>query len=460
MKVFLSSVFRGLEQVRAKVRDQLLSLGYTVWWAEDDKRLRNARPEIVRAICLAALDSCDFYLGIFPARYGSDPLGVAFTEMEYHHAVSLALPRMLYRLQDHQLVSSDQRLKQSAFFTLLFDRDISMPTPTLIRSKKALLEQIPSDFGNASILPSRSQASPWNIPVLESLVTNSASASGILTSGNPSTSHAATLLAAESKRSLPRAQVTGLALLADLMRQSTSFVRSDLRRLDDFLVSWIYVAAWTGIKGPLGQTAAAKARIVLHQLLGDPAGIYRLAGGVSSGYYSDRRIPLARRWANVSLRTGHESNLLGSIALAEGNIPVAKTEFFNVITKPSNSADNFALHLGYYGLCSVREGNARQGLHDIDVALSTNQLDPTTTTRIFRTKASALLFVNAKKEAAAAAREALLIAKSHGLVGQERKASNLLQNFSHSAAGSHSPTLSPLTMPAGGTPSRASKGCP
>src|ERR1039458_5156467 len=119
--VFLSSVFIGLGGFRSRGRDLLRSLGFSVWWAVALPWPTAPAPEWTAAVCLAGVEESDYYLGIYPGRYGSDPLGVGFTELEYHHAVRNGLPVHTYQLNDRNAVVEEQRITQRGFLNLLQD---------------------------------------------------------------------------------------------------------------------------------------------------------------------------------------------------------------------------------------------------------------------------------------------------------------------------------------------------
>ena len=124
IRVFLSSVFGTLRKVRHAVHDRLIGLGYEVWWAEGHPQLWNLSDDLIRAACLQGIESSDVYIGIYPTRYGSDPLDLAFTALEYHHAVSIGLPRFLYVIRNRHFVTDDQKLKQQGFLHLIRDHDL------------------------------------------------------------------------------------------------------------------------------------------------------------------------------------------------------------------------------------------------------------------------------------------------------------------------------------------------
>src|SRR5437868_1609994 len=145
-RVFLSSVFGTLKRVRQAVYDQLIALGYEVWWAEDHPHLRNLPNDLIRTYCFQGLESSDVYLGIYPTRYGSDPLELAFTELEYHYAVSIGLPRFLYVIRNKHFVTDDQRVKQRGFLYLIKDRELSSIKPSRVSSLSELLTRISIDF--------------------------------------------------------------------------------------------------------------------------------------------------------------------------------------------------------------------------------------------------------------------------------------------------------------------------
>jgi tetratricopeptide (TPR) repeat protein len=421
-RVFLSSVFQSLAPVRKALHDRLIELGYDVWWAEDFPELRTLPAELVRAVCLQGEES-DIYLGVFPSRYGSDPLGLAFTELEYHHAVSLGRPRFLYVLGDRRFVTVDQKAKQAAFLHLVRDRHLSPIKPTRVNSISELISRVSADFENLYRLPLLPSVPPWQAPCVERIVSSAAAIAA--PSGLPDLSpwDAARFLYDVANRSFQEARVLGLAFLQRFFSSQSWTDRSFLRGLDEFLNAWTYVSAWTGVRGPLGQTSISKARIVLSQMLNDYSRVYDLAGAVASGLYSDRRLAAARKWYEVARRSQPLPGLLGFIALAEGNVEKAKLCFEDMLFRQNMDIDSWANYVSAYGFCLVRQGKQREGLrHYEEVLKDRHRLRNTTLARIYRRTAEAYRYISDINAALEFNNLAASVAWDSGLKDQWRKA--------------------------------------
>lgn len=117
-----------------------------MWWAEGFSWPKSPTSHWTAAVCLSGVEECDYYLGIYPSRYGSDPLGIAFTEMEYHHAASRLMPRFLYQLYDRVAQPVDQRIRQSGFLNLLRDPDVAPAPLHRVESCAALLRSVERDL--------------------------------------------------------------------------------------------------------------------------------------------------------------------------------------------------------------------------------------------------------------------------------------------------------------------------
>ena len=93
-KVYISSTFEDLKEYRAEVLKTLRRMQQEVI-AMEDYAAADERP---LAKCLADVEKCDYYLGIFAKRYGfiapndngENPEGKSITELEYRHAVRTA----------------------------------------------------------------------------------------------------------------------------------------------------------------------------------------------------------------------------------------------------------------------------------------------------------------------------------------------------------------------------------
>lgn len=425
-RVFLSSVFGTLGKVRRAVHDRLIALGYEVWWAEDHPQLRNLSNDLIRAVCLQGIESSDIYLGIYPTRYGSDPLELAFTELEYHHAVSIGLPRFLYVIRNRHFVTDDQKIKQDGFLKLIKDHDLSSIKPSQVHSLPELLTRISIDFELLNRTPQSFNVPPWSAPSLERIRSSSISVIAPAVSSDISLNEAADYLKRVSNQSFQEAAVLGLAYIQKFLSEPNWHSRKFVKDLDEFLGAWSYVAAWAGVGGALGQTNISKARIVLCQMQKDYPRVYDLAGNVASGLYAERHIQAARKWYEISRRFERHFEklpwLLGPLELADGNLEKAKSAFLEILNHPGLDEDNQALHLGYYGLCLIREGNKRGGLRHLGEALNIKTLRATTSTRIYRSLAESYLNIGDIDAAIQSCEYAASIARENALRGQLHKA--------------------------------------
>lgn len=100
-RIYVSSTFTDLKEHRAAVIRALRRIQKGVI-AMEDAAARNARP---LDQCLADVESCDAYVGIFAHRYGyipphDNPERKAITELEYRHATKLEKPRLIFLLKE------------------------------------------------------------------------------------------------------------------------------------------------------------------------------------------------------------------------------------------------------------------------------------------------------------------------------------------------------------------------
>ena len=117
-------------------------------------------------MCLAGIDASDVYLGVYSARYGSDPLELSFTELEYHYAAQRGIPRLTYVLPDAGFTTIDQELKQRGFLLLARDSDLvtctdgrtSPNASSLLSLIEADIEQFRRD-SESGVLPTAARPS-------------------------------------------------------------------------------------------------------------------------------------------------------------------------------------------------------------------------------------------------------------------------------------------------------------
>ncbi len=96
-KVFLSSTTADLAQHRELVSRTLRALRMWVTTMEDFVLGGSVRTPLDE--CVTQLTSCDLYVGVLGARYGSvHQSGLSYTELEFDAASRLQIPRLIYML--------------------------------------------------------------------------------------------------------------------------------------------------------------------------------------------------------------------------------------------------------------------------------------------------------------------------------------------------------------------------
>jgi hypothetical protein len=95
MKVFISSVRRGLESERDYLPDFLSALGHTPLRFEDF----SAQNLTSRGACLSGVHEADVYLLLLGAHYGSaiDDSGISATEEEFNTATARGIPIYVFK---------------------------------------------------------------------------------------------------------------------------------------------------------------------------------------------------------------------------------------------------------------------------------------------------------------------------------------------------------------------------
>lgn len=101
MKVYLSSTFRDLTDYREKAYRQLRRLRHDVISMEDAV----AAHQLPLRQCLADVESCDVYVGLFAWRYGfvpkdDNPGRLAITELEYRQALKCGKTCLIFLLDE------------------------------------------------------------------------------------------------------------------------------------------------------------------------------------------------------------------------------------------------------------------------------------------------------------------------------------------------------------------------
>ncbi len=118
MKVFLSSTYSDLIEHRKAAHDALEQLGLHVIWME----AFGARPEESTRACLAEIEACDLFVGIYAHRYGYIPAGAerSITEQEFDHARKLGKPIFAFIVHEEhpwppKHIEHDKRASLDAF---------------------------------------------------------------------------------------------------------------------------------------------------------------------------------------------------------------------------------------------------------------------------------------------------------------------------------------------------------
>ena len=113
IKLFLSSVSRGLEQLREQIIGDL----HTATFEVHNMEIFGARPDLPLEVCLKELRKCDAAVVIVGPRYGSlTPAGdVSFTHEEYREACRRGLRVMAFVLPVANGVDDEERKRLEAF---------------------------------------------------------------------------------------------------------------------------------------------------------------------------------------------------------------------------------------------------------------------------------------------------------------------------------------------------------
>jgi hypothetical protein len=100
LRIFISSTWVDLQPERQAVERALQRMSSTSFVGME---YFGSRPGTPKDACIAEIDQCDVYIGIFAHRYGAiDPeSGLSFTQLEYRHAQERGLPFLIYFKDDN-----------------------------------------------------------------------------------------------------------------------------------------------------------------------------------------------------------------------------------------------------------------------------------------------------------------------------------------------------------------------
>jgi hypothetical protein len=114
IRVFVSSVSKGLVPVRQQILSQLRTAGYDVGAMESF----GAQSDPPLDVCLRELRKSDVVVLMVGPRYGSLlPQGISYTQAEFREARALGLPVLAFRVPDGPEVEQDEKDKLAAFLT-------------------------------------------------------------------------------------------------------------------------------------------------------------------------------------------------------------------------------------------------------------------------------------------------------------------------------------------------------
>jgi hypothetical protein len=106
-QVFVSSTFTDLKEERKKIIENLINAKYIPAGMEMFSASNDEQFKYIKKI----LDTCDYYILVIGARYGSinPTTGISYTEQEYDYAVSKNIPVLAFLHNDPYNLPADKR---------------------------------------------------------------------------------------------------------------------------------------------------------------------------------------------------------------------------------------------------------------------------------------------------------------------------------------------------------------
>ena len=103
-KVFISSVYWGLENVRAQLYDWAKASGYEAWvFEKSEPGLGKTTPQNIQRVCLQHVDSSALYIAILHQGYGTSAefhlANVSLVDLEFFEAFKEGKPILVYILE-------------------------------------------------------------------------------------------------------------------------------------------------------------------------------------------------------------------------------------------------------------------------------------------------------------------------------------------------------------------------
>jgi len=101
--VFISSVYRGLDDLRHRMKEAAEEAGLAAWIFEEVDELRGAPPQKSQKVCLDNVDASDLYVAVFHRGYGSSAAnhlaGISLVDLEFFEAFRKQKPIRVYVLE-------------------------------------------------------------------------------------------------------------------------------------------------------------------------------------------------------------------------------------------------------------------------------------------------------------------------------------------------------------------------
>lgn len=122
-QVFLSSTFIDLKEERKKIIENLLNAKYIPAGMEMFSASNDEQFKYIKKI----LDTCDYYILVIGARYGSinPTTGISYTEQEYDYAISKNIPVLAFLHNDPNNLPADKREDEKKDYLEAFRTKVS-----------------------------------------------------------------------------------------------------------------------------------------------------------------------------------------------------------------------------------------------------------------------------------------------------------------------------------------------
>lgn len=116
-KIFVSSVLKGLEEIRQQIHDWAKNNGYKAWISEKEiiqSELKSTKAPELEKVCIDNVDDSDLYIAIFHRGYGSSAekhfANISFVDLELFEAFKESKPIKYYVLEPFDPESELQAL--------------------------------------------------------------------------------------------------------------------------------------------------------------------------------------------------------------------------------------------------------------------------------------------------------------------------------------------------------------